>query len=207
MFDAEQKKEAVRYADDVVRMTQPSGFSQDSAPWLWDNKSPVKQLLLQFQQPMSVIFQNIAFDMPNAIKQKQALRAVSIVGWYVMSAVAVGLLENMGDDDDDTPLIQDIAGYAAGGLLESIPIFGGAIGRMAEAKIRGEKAGQVFYSNYFPVLSSGLDAVNAFSNGQWLRGVNRASDAFGYAAGLPVGLKKEGEKALNGKPLALLGAR
>jgi hypothetical protein len=96
--------DAVRYADQVVRDTQPSSRSIDLAPFM-KNKNPIAQIFLQFQVPMSVIFQNLAFDAPDAIRQGRIRDALVTFGLYAMTAVAVGLME----DDDDEKLNPGIA--------------------------------------------------------------------------------------------------
>ncbi|MDR0403702.1 MAG: hypothetical protein LBH35_08965 [Treponema sp.] len=191
MTEALQDAEAVRYADQVVRDTQPSSRGVDMAPLFRDQKG-IAKAFLQFQVPMSVIFQNIVFDMPTALKNGQVHQLFTTLGIYALTAVVVGAME---DDDDDRFNGRDIGASALGGLLESIPVFGNAAARMTESAVRGEKIRSTMW-NIFPIMQTGEKAVNAMLNKNWGKAADAAADAIFYSAGLPAGLKSEIEKAV-----------
>jgi hypothetical protein len=195
--------EAVRFADQIVRDTQPSSRGADLAPIFRDSKG-IAKAFLQFQVPMSVIFQNLVFDVPAAVKNGQVHQLFVTVGIYAMTAAAIGLME---DDDDDRLNVRDITASAAGGLIESIPVIGGAAARVTESVIRGEKVRPAQW-NIFPVLQTGEKGINAIQSKKWTRALDTASDAFFYWTGFPAGLKNEMEKAAdNGKWEILLGIK
>jgi hypothetical protein len=190
MTEALQDAEAVRYADQVVRDTQPSSRGVDLAPLFRDAKG-IAKAFLQFQVPMSVIFQNLVFDMPTAVRNGQVHQLFVTLAIYALTAVAVGAME---DDDDDRLNARDMGASAAGGLLDSIPVFGNAASRAVESAIRGKKIMPTQW-NIFPILQTGEKAVNALQNKNWRRALDAAADAGFYMTGLPVALKNEIEKA------------
>jgi hypothetical protein len=192
MADAAVDAEAVRFADQVMRDTQPSSRAVDMAPLLRDQKGPIAGILLQFQVPMSVIFQNLAFDMPANMRQKKFIEAFTTIGVYAMVAVAMGLKDEPEDEDKLNPKYRAID--AVTGLLESIPVVGGNLSYNMETLFRTGKIKPSFNS-LFPVADSARDVINAISDEKWGKAVSNAADMFMYYTGLPAGLKREIEKA------------
>jgi hypothetical protein len=201
MEEALRDAEAIRYADQVVRDTQPSGRAIDQAPFYRDAEG-IKKAFLQFQLPMSVIFQNIFFDMPAAVRNGRAEQLFVTLGVYAFTAVAAGALSG-GWDDDDFFTPRGIAAAAAGGLIESLPVIGNAASRGLESLIRGEKIRPSMW-NLFPVLQSAEKAVNAVQNKKWGDAARAVADGIFYYTGLPVALKNEIEKALEKGDWAIL---
>jgi hypothetical protein len=194
-------REAIRYADQVVRDTQPSSRIADLAPMLRGEKSPLKQIFLQFQTPMSVIFQNLAFDVPNKIKHGHAGTALLIVGAYALAAAVAGA---MGEDEEGEKLNPKYRALdAATGLLESIPVLGGGLAYGVESLARTGKIRQSTFRPY-PILDSATAAVNAAIDENWGKATWNAIEAFAYAGGLPVGLEREIRKAIKERNLALI---
>jgi hypothetical protein len=183
-----QDAEAIRYADQVVRDTQPSSRGVDLTPMFRDSKG-VARLFLAFQVPMSVIFQNLTMDMPNAFRNKQYFQGITTIAIYALTAVAIGAMQ----DDDDEYTARDMGAAAAGGLIESIPVLGNAMAQATESIIRGEKIRPAQW-NFFPVLQSAEKGVNAIKDKNWLRALDTVVDAMGYTTGLPVGTLNEFEK-------------
>ncbi|MDR2095384.1 MAG: hypothetical protein LBP76_07675, partial [Treponema sp.] len=192
MSDAVIDAEAVRFADQVVRDTQPSSNPMDLAPIFKGERGFFKQLFLQFQVPMSVIFQNIVFDAPAAVRQGRIFQAITTIGIYALTAAVVGA---MGEEDDDEKLDPKERGIdALGGLIESIPMWGGGAANAVESLLRTGKI-QPSFNNYFPVAGSAQRTVNALSDKNWSKAALQATDALFYMTGLPAGLKREIEKA------------
>jgi hypothetical protein len=162
----------------------------DLAP-LFRDKKGIAKALLQFQVPMSVIFQNLAFDMPTAVKNGQVHQLFVTVAIYALTAVAIGAMQ----DDDDEFTGRDAAASAAGGLIDSIPVFGNAASRIVESLIRKEKIQNTRW-NIFPILESVEKGANAIQNKKWAKGIDATVDAMFYTTGLPVGLKNEIEKVV-----------
>jgi hypothetical protein len=164
----------------------------DLAPIFKGEKSAIKQILLQFQVPMSVILQNIVFDAPAAVRQGHIFRAITTVGLYAITAAMVGILEE--DDDDEKLSLKNRGIDALGGLIESVPVYGSGAANAAEGLLRTGKVRPSF-NNWFPITGSLGRTVNAVSDEKWAKAWMNASDALFYATGLPAGLKREIEKA------------
>ncbi|GHV91609.1 hypothetical protein AGMMS50268_21120 [Spirochaetia bacterium] len=198
--------EAIRYADQVVRDTQPSNRQADMAPMFKGKKSAIERIMLQFQLPMSTIFQNLTIDAPNNIKQGKVFDALVTVGIYAMTAVVIGI---MAEDDDDEKLdLKNMGVNALGGLIESIPMFGGGAAYAVENFLRTGKI-RPSARGWFPITDSAVRVVNALSDQKWDKAATNAADMFLYATGLPQGLKREIEKAVEAEDwtglLILLG--
>jgi hypothetical protein len=198
MADAAIDAVAVRFADQVMRDTQPSSRAVDMAPLLRDQKGPMAGILLQFQVPMSVIFQNIAFDMPANMRQGKILEGLTTIGIYALTAAALGLMAEPDDEDKLNPKYRAID--ALTGLFESIPVVGGGLGYNMESFFRTGKIKPRFDS-WFPVSDSGVAAINALSDEDWGKAVSNVVDMFGYFTGLPIGLKRELQKAFTEEEL------
>jgi hypothetical protein len=187
--------EAVRYADQVVRDTQPSSRQVDLAPIFKQQKNPFMQMFLQFQVPQSVIMQNLLVDAPNNFRQGRIGAALTTFAVYGLTAAAVGLLE---EEEDEEKLNLKYRGIdAAMGYLESIPVAGGYISYTAEHLLR---TGKVKLSQFkpFPVVDEAFKAGAAVSQEQWDQAFIRSLRALGYYSGMPVGLGGEIEKAVKG---------
>jgi hypothetical protein len=197
--------EAVKYADQVVRDTQPSSRQVDLAPLFKHQKNPFMQMFLQFQVPQSVIMQNLFVDAPNNFKQGQRGAALTTIAIYGLTAAAVGLLE---EDEDDEKFNLKYRGIdAAVGYLESIPIAGGYAAYTVEHFLR---TGKVKLSQFkpFPVVDEAFRAGAAVTQEQWDQAFIRSLKALGYYTGGPVGAVGEIEKAVKeGNPWILLGLK
>ncbi|MDR2020678.1 MAG: hypothetical protein LBQ14_07950 [Treponema sp.] len=195
--------EAVKYADQVVRDTQPSSRQVDLAPIFKHQKNPFMQMFLQFQVPQSVIMQNLFVDAPNNFKQGRAGAALTTFALYGLTAAVVGILEEDEDEEKLNPKYRGID--AAVGYLESIPIAGGYASYTVEHFLR---TGKVKLSQFkpFPVLDEAFRAGAAVTQEQWDQAFSRSLRALGYYSGLPVGLWGEIDKAIkDGDWTVLLG--
>jgi hypothetical protein len=196
--------DAIRYADQVVRDCQPDNLTVDLAPiFQGDRGGAFGQFFLQFQVPMSVIFQNIFIDAPANFKNGRIRQGIITIATYALTAALVGILE---EDDDDEKLNPKYRGIdAVGGIIESIPVVGGSLAYSAESLLR---TGKMSMSSFrpFPVIESGVKGINGVTQGQWDKGLDGAIEMFGYWAGLPVGAKREWQRAIRARdPAILLG--
>jgi hypothetical protein len=201
--DTTIEAEAVQYADQVVRDTQPSSRLVDLAPLFKHQKNPFMQMFLQFQVPLSVIAQNLFVDAPNNFKQGQWRAALTTIAVYGLTAAVVGLLEEEDDDEKLNPKYRAID--AAMGYLESIPMVGGYAAYTVEHLLR---TGKLKLSQFkpFPVLDEGFRAGAAVTQEKWDQAFIRFLTALGYYSGMPVGALKEIGKAIEeGNPAAVLG--
>jgi hypothetical protein len=193
MTDAAIDLEAVRFADLVVRDTQPSSRTVDLTPMFLENRTGLGAIMLQFQVPIAVIFQNLAVDAPNNIRQGKILNAMITYGIYPMIAVALGLMQEPEDEDKFNLKYRGID--ALGGLIESIPVFGGGISYAVEQFLREGKA-RGYKSSLFPLGDSAMGVANAVSAKKWADATWGVAEMFAYGTGLPVGLEQEIRRAV-----------
>jgi len=223
MSDAQQDAEAVARADDAVRRMQPSSRSTDLAP-LYKGKTEVWNILLQFQTALNVIWQNIRYDLPLAMKEKQMGTVIGMVTGYALAGICMGLLaDGFDDDDDEEKKARKILFYSFTQFTDAVPIFGDGITSLAEKGITGKAR----YQGQRAALPAAEKALSGFkgllqnddpekNRKRYEKAVKNMAEAFGLAFGLPVSGVKElgravgigdgdGELELNGR--ALLGQR
>jgi hypothetical protein len=210
---ADMEYEAVARADDIVRLTQPSGRDTDQSP-MHKNAPQAVKALLQFTQSLNTIWQNIRYDMPAAMREGQMLQVVGGLTGYILAGVSLGLLtEGLGGDDDDEKKKiawqRQLLYYSFTQFTDAVPFIGDAVTKAWE----GIATGRVQWSggnNMFPVLKEFQGAVGAVTKtGQKLAegDGNAAGDAalkallhleagFAYTLGLPQsGLNELGRAA------------
>jgi GGDEF domain-containing protein len=218
----ELEASAVKAADDATRMCQPSSRLADLAPMFkakGENTEALK-IITQFQTSLNVIWQNIRYDLPAAVREKQYRQAVGIVGGYIAAGVAVnlmtqGLAGGGGDDDDSLSRARSLLYYSTTQFTDSVPLVGDMVTNLAQKAITGKKE-QLFGDDMFPAVSKVLQAGQAATSGDWDRTLQRFGEGIGYGIGAPVsGIKEAGRViGFNGEdgsfdmsPDALIGRR
>jgi hypothetical protein len=226
----EIEAEAIRRADDIVRLTQPSGRMVDLAP-MFKTRGPNSEfpaLLLQFQTALNVIWQNIRYDLPMAVRNKQYSQAAGAIIGYTVAGITLGLVtEGLGGDEEEKKA-QRLLYYSVTQFTDSVPLLGNAVTNIAEKVLTGR--GSYMPSKLLPVwdeFSLGTknlaDAIQKGSNEDpeaahkaWIKSAENFAELFGYAFGLPVSGVKEagrtigigdGNGSLGFNPGALLGRR
>ena len=197
--------EAVRYADDCTRQCQPSSRAADLAP-LFKNSSEAMKAFLQFQTSLNVIWQNIRYDMPYAVRNKQFKRIVYTILGYVfagifMNSVMEGVTSGA-DDDDDKGLqaLRNLVFYSTTQFTDAIPIMGSEITNVVDQFITGKRGFMQSGTDMTPSATKLLSALTNASKGNWEKAATLSAEAIGMAAGAPVSGLKEINKLL-GKPL------
>jgi hypothetical protein len=168
---ADMEYEAVAKADDIVRLTQPSGRKTDQAP-MFKNTPQVMKAVLQFTQALNVIWQNIRYDMPAAVREGQMLQVVGGITGYILAGVALGLLtEGLGGDEDEKKKVawqRKLLYYSFTQFTDAVPFIGDAVTKAWEQAATG----RVQWSggdNIFPVLKEfGLAGSSITKTGQQL---------------------------------------
>ena len=197
--------EAVRYADDCTRQCQPSSRAADLAP-LFKNSSEAMKAFLQFQTSLNVIWQNLRYDMPYAVRNKQFQRIVGTILGYVfagifMNSVMEGVTSGADDDDDkDLQALRNLVFYSTTQFTDAIPIMGSEITNMMDQVITGKRGFAQSGTDMTPSATKLLSALTNASKGNWEKAATLSAEAIGMAAGAPVSGIKEINKLL-GKPL------
>jgi hypothetical protein len=154
---ADMEYEAVAKADDIVRLTQPSGRDTDQAP-MFKNTTQFMRAFLQFTQSLNVIWQNIRYDnkIPGAIQEGRVLQLVGCYTGYILAGVALGALaEGLDWEDEDekkkTAWQRKLLFYSFTQFTDAVPFIGDAV----TAAWEQAATGRVRWSggdNLFPVL-------------------------------------------------------
>jgi hypothetical protein len=205
MTDDELNSEAVRWADFVVSQTQPGTRELDLMPIFRDNRGALPGIFLQFQVPMAVLFQQLFIDTPVNIRREGLLKAMAMPIAFTITAIATGMMSSPPEDDEDKA--RWLLGRVAGDAVSTLPALGSMLSKPAEDLIRGNKA--FMYQNNFPLLDTGIKAVNNAIKGEWEKAAEQGVTAISYATGLPDAARKEYWKAFKDagdNPLKLLQA-
>ena len=202
MNEAQQDAEAVARADDAVRRMQPSSRQADIAP-IFKNRNEIVSAVLQFQVSLNVIWQNIRYDLPLAVKQKQLWTVVGMVTGYAMAGICLGFLFD--DDSDEEKEDRDWGWWllynALSQGLESVPVIGSMVSNYSEKILTG-KTGFYGASSIFPSIEKALTGTTDLSMAirekdpdkqqkRYLRAAGRFTEAIGIGLGLPVSGVKE----------------
>ena len=197
--------EAVRYADDCTRQCQPSSRAADLAP-LFKNSSEAMKAFLQFQTSLNVIWQNIRYDMPYAVRNKQFQRIVGTILGYVfagifMNSVMEGVTSGAKDDDDkDLQALRNLIFYSTTQFTDAIPMIGSEVTNTMDQIITGKRGFMQSGTDMTPSATKLLSVLTNASKGNWEKAATLSAEAIGMAAGAPVSGAKEIYKLL-GKPL------
>ena len=221
LTQAELEQKAVSKADDITRRCQPSSRAEDLSP-LFKNSgknAELVKILLQFQTSLNVIWNNIRYDLPQAIKERNYHQIVGAIAGYTVAGIAMGLVTGgpYGDDDDDkeTSLAKQILYYGTTQFTDSIPVIGSYITTLNQMLITG-KGGMMYSNNTFPVLNEAMSTVQSAIKGKWDKAAINFGEGVGYFLGLPVSGTKEllesaglrdDEKGAEFNPGAFLGWR
>ena len=216
----EIERRSVKAADDATRLCQPSSRLSDLAPLfkIRGANTEVWKMLTQFQTSLNVIWQNIRYDLPNAVREKQWEQVVGMVSGYVVAGMAVNLFTqglSEGDDDDDTEKVKQLVYYATTQFTDAVPLVGDLVTAQTKKMITGS-SGYYGSDDFYPALSKLFQGVAAVTDGDWQRSALRFTEGVGYVFGAPVSGAKEagrvlgigdGDGELNLNPEALAGRR
>lgn len=211
------ERKAIEYADDCTRLSQPSNRKVDLSP-IFKNGSEAQKALLQFTTSLNVIWQNIRYDLPQAVRTKQYGQALGIIAGYTMAGVALGVLAGDldGGDDDEDKKVKRLIFDATTQFSDAIPVIGSTITSLNERVITGRSSFGSTGTDLFPTLTRAIQGTTAFTQGDWEKALERYAEAVGLFMGAPVSGAKEllyaagigdGEEGLEFKPEAVLGRR
>ena len=196
------EREAITYADDCTRQCQPSNRLTDLAP-LFKDKNEFKRAFLQFQTSLNVIWQNIRYDLPYAVKQKEFKRIAGTVIGYVMAGIFMNSVMDglRGDDDDDeTQALRNLIYYSTTQFTDAIPIMGSEITNAMDKIITGKRAYSQSGTDMTPSATKLLNAMQKATSGDFKKAASLTAEGIGLFMGAPVSGVKEINKLL-GKPL------
>ena len=220
--EAEIEMMAINYADDCTRLSQPSSRVVDLAP-LYKQNSEAWKTLLQFQTSLNVIWQNLKYDLPYAIKQKEFKQIIGAIMGYLfagltVNAITAGFTDGDDDDENDTEnAIKKALFYSTTQFSDAIPIIGSAVTNMTEKIVTGKSSSYSNNTNMMPMINTLIQAGQySIDKEKWDKAAKKYLEAIGLATGLPVSGTKEllytvgigdKEEGLEFKPDAIIGRR
>ena len=224
MSEDDIEKEAVLYADDCTRLCQPSNRKVDLAP-LFKASGPGSEIgkaFLQFQTSLNVIWQNIRYDIPYAMRQKKYKQIVGMIFGYVMAGITVGAItEGFKSDEDDEEkkrlaALRKFIYYGTTQFTDAIPVIGGIVSGMDNKIIAGNKGLTSSSTDLLPMVTKVKTGTENMFKGNWEKALWNYGEAAGLATGLPVSGTKEllraagigdNEEGLDFKPESFIGRR
>jgi hypothetical protein len=162
---------------------------------------------LQFQEALNVIWQNLRYDLPLAIKEHHIGTLIGMITGYALAGIAVNLVTQRPDEDDDEAAgAARILYYALTQFSDSVPVLGDAVTNTFEGLLTG-KVSFRGEQNIAPVAKKGFDAlanVGGFfreeSGEEKMERLAKAgtqmTEAFAIFFGLPVSGTKEALRAI-----------
>ena len=199
LTEADIEAAAVRYADDCTRQCQPSSRLSDLAP-LYKNSSEFAKAYLQFQTSLNVIWQNIRYDLPAAVRTKQFKRAAGMIAGYAVAGIAMNMLmegvtagSGRKDDDDEKRLnaLRNIIFYGTTQFTDSVPLIGSYLTTVVQKTLTGRSSYLSTGTDMTPMITKLGSAVMSVSNGNWAKAAGQFGEGVGLALGLPTSGIKE----------------
>ena len=172
-------EEAARtQADDITHKTQPSSNPADLAP-LFKEGGEFAKVFTTFQMPMSRIFQQAFFDLPNAIKNKEYRTAFGIAIAYALSGLALTLVTGAKGDDEEKKQ-RDWIFSAFSQFTDSVPFIGNMATDLARTAITGDREARLS-SSLLPAAEKSLGGLASTVDALW--GPEHGEDGQGHARG------------------------
>lgn len=206
---ADIEEEARAYADEVVIRTQPSSENMFRSP-IYRNMNTFMQLVFQFTQPLNVIWNNVRYDMPQALREREFGKFMGYMMGYILSGIAVGAIRaarGRGPDEDDDDRVK--VGYWTHALgsqfFESVPIAGELLSMLIRSMLTGERM-TVYADSNIPALQTSLEAVAVLSDAMdgsvseesVKKNLGKLLGGMGQVAGLPTRAAEEYYRILFG---------
>jgi len=209
--DGMQEDQARIMADDVTHKSQPSVSPADLAP-LFKEGGEFAKVFTQFQIPMSRIFQQAFFDLPNAVKNGEYMRAIGIAVAYALCGLSITLVTGTRGDDDEEKR-RDWIFSAFTQFTDSVPFVGSLATDLVRAGLTGDRETRLA-STLLPAAEKGLGGAATMLDGLWNqnterlgRGMLTTLEGVGIGAGIPTQAIKDVVRATSEGPAALLGRK
>lgn len=185
---------AIEKADNITLKTQPSGQAEDLSP-AFKTKQEAWRVFLQFQSQLNIIWQNIRYDLPTAIKNKEYGRAIGIAYSYMVAGALLGLAkEGFKKDDDERDKAINMLYWSMTQFSDAVPLLGSSLSTVVKRAVTGEQE-PFFASSIYPAASTLLSGFGKLTDKKFASALKDFGYSAGYFVGAPVSGVKEGIRA------------
>lgn len=190
------KAEAEDYADRYIIKTQPTAEEADRAP-MYRDPNAFKQLVLQFTQPLNVIYNNIRNDIPELAKDQEFGKIVGFITAYAMSGIAIGMiaaLRGRGPEDDEEAWARYIIHASTSQFTDAIPFIGQIVTGLTGYAITGDNNSWLRMDKNMPAADSiarGIESLMNKSGPDYGKFMVNVAKGIGMMSGAPVKAAEE----------------
>lgn len=200
----ENIKIAAKKADEYVQETQPQGDITELAP-LFKNKNEALNLITQFQSSLNVIWQNVTYDVPTALKNHEYKKAIGTIAGYMIAGSLLYAVKEGFDDDDDKKKWQELIYSTTSQITSGVPLVSRELDNLVKHLITGESSYSYGVSLY-PSFDKMIKALNNITAKNYEKALYNTLQAVALSTGLPysgakelISIKDEGLGALVGR--------
>ena len=188
--EAEIEKAAAKIADEFVQETQPQSNITELSP-MFQNRNEAWAILTQFQASLNVVWQNVTYDVPQAIKNGQYAKAVGMITGYVVAGALLYMVQQGFDDDDDNKeKMQKLLYGMTTQITSGVPIVSDLVDSTIEVAITGETS-NFFSSSSYPAFDKLMKAVQNTAKQNYGKAMENLTDSMLLFTGLPYSGGKE----------------
>ena len=190
--EAEIEKAAAKVADEFVQETQPQSNITELSP-MFQNRNEAMAILTQFQASLNVVWQNVTYDVPQAIKNGQYAKAIGMITGYVVAGALLYMVQQgFDDDDDDKEKMQKLLYGMTTQITSGVPLVSDLVDTTVEAAITGETS-NFFSSSTFPAFDKLMKAMQNTAKQNYGKAMENLTDSMLLFTGFPYsGLKEAG---------------
>lgn len=190
--EAEIEKAAAKVADEFVQETQPQSNITELSP-MFQNRNEAWAAITQFQASLNVVWQNVTYDVPQAIKNGQYAKAIGMITGYVVAGALLYMVQQGFDDDDDNKeKMQKLLYGMTTQITSGVPLVSDLVDSTVEAAITGETS-NFFSSSTFPAFDKLMKAMQNTAKQNYGKAMENLTDSMLLFTGFPYsGLKEAG---------------
>ena len=188
--EAEIEKTAAKVADEFVQETQPQSNITELSP-MFQNRNEAMAILTQFQASLNVVWQNVTYDVPQAIKNGQYAKAIGMITGYVVAGALLYMVQQGFDDDDDNKeKMQKLLYGMTTQITSGVPLVSDLVDSTVETIITGETS-NFFSSSSYPAFDKLMKAMQNTAKQNYGKAMENLTDSMLLFTGFPYSGGKE----------------
>lgn len=188
--EAEIEKAAAKVADEFVQETQPQSNITELSP-MFQNRNEAMAILTQFQASLNVVWQNVTYDVPQAIKNGQYAKAIGMITGYVVAGALLYMVQQGFDDDDDNgEKMRKLLYGMTTQITSGVPLVSDLVDNTVEIAITGE-TDNFFSSSAFPAFDKLMKAMQNTAKQNYGKAMENLTDSMLLFTGFPYSGGKE----------------